>query len=219
MADAQFEGILSAKLAARDELRDDVAALAGGAQTVGVPLASHDDDTPEKLREMRRWGVTISEFPMSVDAARGAANAGMAVCVGAPNIVRGASTGKNLRAADAIDAGVAHILCSDYYPAALLHAVFQLAQGPLGLPRAVAMATLAPARAVGLARDLGSIEAGKQADLILVRMWHGLPVVVAAMVGGRWVYRVAYDRTYASGNGARQPWKSQSLGDSAVMAG
>lgn len=219
IADAQFERILSAKLAARGELREDIAALAGGAQTAGVPLASHDDDTPDKLQEMRRWGVTISEFPMSLEAARHAAEAGMAVCVGAPNIVRGGSTGGNLKAADAIEAGVAHILCSDYYPAALLHAVFQLSRGPLGLARAVAMATLAPARAVGIARDLGSIEAGKQADLILVRIWHGLPVVVAAMVAGRWVYRAGYDRMHAAGNGARWPSKSQALGNSTVTAG
>lgn len=32
-------------------------------------------------------------------------------------------------------------------------------------------------------------------------MWHDLPVVVAAMVAGRWVYRTGYDRLNASGNG------------------
>jgi alpha-D-ribose 1-methylphosphonate 5-triphosphate diphosphatase len=203
IASPQFERLLDAKLAARGHLREDVAALAADARAMGVPLASHDDDTLEKVREMRDWGATITEFPMSLDAARHAADAGMTVCVGAPNVVRGASTGQNLRAVDAIEAGTAHILCSDYYPAALLHAVFFLAQGPLGLPRAVAMATLEAARAVGLDREIGSIEAGKQADLILVRMWHGLPVVVATMVAGRWVYRVDYGRAPAAiGTGA-----------------
>jgi alpha-D-ribose 1-methylphosphonate 5-triphosphate diphosphatase len=221
--DAQFEQLLSAKLAAHGaEGRDEVAGLAASAQSAGVPLASHDDDTPDKLREMRRWGVAISEFPMSLAAARHAAEAGMAVCVGAPNVVRDGSTGKNLRAADAIDAGVAHILCSDYYPAALLHAVFRLAEGPLGLARAVAMASLAPARAVGLARDLGSIEAGKEADLILVRNLDGLPVVVAAMVAGRWVYRTGYGRLDAARNGVRRdaaPRRGRrTFGDDAITA-
>jgi len=204
MAEPQFDRVIRAKLAARGQFSGEIAALAAEARTIGVPLASHDDDTPEKLWEVRRWGATISEFPMSLEAAQHAAEAGMAVCVGAPNVVRGGSTGKNLRATDAIEAGAAHILCSDYYPAALLHAVFQLARGPLGLPRAVAMATLAPACAVGLEQELGSIEAGKQANLILVRMWHGVPVVVAVMVAGRWVYRVGYDVQTPRGNDGRR---------------
>jgi alpha-D-ribose 1-methylphosphonate 5-triphosphate diphosphatase len=198
MADSQFDRVLRAKLAARGQIEDEIVALAAEARTIGVPLASHDDDTPGKLQMALRWGATISEFPTSLEAAQHAAEARMAVCVGAPNVIRGGSTGKHLRATDAIEAGAAHILCSDYYPAALLHAVFQLSQGPLALPQAVAMATLAPARAVGLEREIGSIEAGKRADLILVRMWQGLPVVVAAMVAGRWVYRVGYDAAHTS---------------------
>ena len=203
IADTQFEEILSAKLATRGRFRDEITGLAVQARSIGVPLASHDDDTSEKLGEARRWGATISEFPTSLGAAQRAAEAGMMVCVGAPNVIRGGSTGKNLRATDAIDAGVAHILCSDYYPAAMLHAVFQLGAGRLGLPRAVAMATLVPARAVGIEREFGSMEAGKQADLILVRIWHGLPVVVAAMVAGRWVYRVGYGHAGDADSGER----------------
>ncbi len=191
IGEARFGEILRAKQAAAGG-RHEIGRLAAMARGDGVPLASHDDDSAEKLAEAQAWGVTISEFPMSLQAARWAAAAGMAVCVGAPNIVRGGSTGRNLRAVDAIRAGAAHILCSDYYPAAMLHAVFLLAGDALTLPEAVAMASLAPARAAGIAHEVGSLEPGKQADLIFVRMWHGLPVVAGAMVAGRWAYRVEY---------------------------
>jgi alpha-D-ribose 1-methylphosphonate 5-triphosphate diphosphatase len=40
------------------------------AQAQGVPLASHDDDTPEKVALMAGLGVTLSEFPVSAEAAR-----------------------------------------------------------------------------------------------------------------------------------------------------
>jgi N-acetylglucosamine-6-phosphate deacetylase len=38
----------------------------------------------------------------------------------------------------------------------------------LDLPQAIRMATLTPARILGVDRDLGSIEIGKQADLVLL---------------------------------------------------
>jgi len=75
-----------------------------------------------------------------------------------------------------------------------LHAVFQVAAELGDLPAAVNMATLNPARAAGVAEELGSLEAGKAADLVVVRDCGGLPAVVAAVVAGRLVYRVEYGR-------------------------
>ena len=62
-----------------------------------------------------------------MNTAIAARQSGMDVCVGAPNILRGQSTGKGLRAIDGLTAGAVNIICSDYYPPAILHAVFKLA--------------------------------------------------------------------------------------------
>ena len=116
----------------------------------------------------------------------------MAVCVGAPDVVRVDSEGAGTRALDAIEIGAVSVLCSEYYPAALLSAVFQLGSGPLPLPAAVRLATLNPAQAAGLAHQTGSLEPGKWADLILVRLIDGTPEVVGVMRAGRWVYWPRY---------------------------
>jgi alpha-D-ribose 1-methylphosphonate 5-triphosphate diphosphatase len=85
--------------------------------------------------------------------------------------VRGKSSGGNLRAVEAIEAGVCDVLCADYYPSAMLTAVFKLAsQHILSLPEAVRLVTINPARAVGFGAALGTLEEGKLADLILVRV-------------------------------------------------
>jgi alpha-D-ribose 1-methylphosphonate 5-triphosphate diphosphatase len=81
------------------------------------------------------------------------------------------------------------ILCSDYYSPSLLHAVFRLFhERILPLPDAVRMASANPARAAGLSGELGSLEVGKRADMILVNDSTGLPSVTAAWVGGHRVY-------------------------------
>ncbi|NHM27588.1 phosphonate metabolism protein PhnM [Desulfofundulus sp. TPOSR] len=166
--------------------------LAATAQARGVPLASHDDDTPDKVEEMYRLGASIAEFPVNLATARHARLLGMHVCVGAPNILRGGSHENNLKAREALDSGAADILCSDYYPPALLQAVFYLAADGYSLPAAVRLATLNPAQATGLVAELGSVEEGKKADLILVRLIGGQPVIMGTVTGGKLVARFAY---------------------------
>jgi len=170
--------------------------LAATAQAHGVPLASHDDDTPDKVEEMYRLGATIAEFPVNLATARYARLLGMHVCVGAPNILRGVSHENNLKAREALDNGAADILCSDYYPPALLQAVFCLAADGYSLPAAVRLATLNPAQATGLAGELGSVEEGKKADLILVRLIGGHPVVMGTVTGGKVVAWFAYHNEF-----------------------
>ncbi len=162
--------------------------LAAHARAAGIPIASHDDDTPEKVARMRGLGVAISEFPVDMSAACAAAQWGLHVAVGAPNVLRGRSTTDNLSALDAIGNNAVDILCSDYYAPAMLHAVFRLArEGVMSLPDAVKMVSTNPARAAGLDAELGSLEVGKRADMILVNE-AGTPSVVAAWVGGYKVY-------------------------------
>jgi alpha-D-ribose 1-methylphosphonate 5-triphosphate diphosphatase len=155
--------------------------LAALARRGGVALASHDDDTGEKVAAMARLGVTISEFPIGLEAARAAVAAGMVTLFGAPNVQRGRSSGGNVRALDVILAGACTGLCADYHPPSLLAAVLKLPEvSPLSLPDAVRLASLAPARAAGLL-DRGDLAAGQRADLLLVRDGR----VEAVLVAGR----------------------------------
>jgi alpha-D-ribose 1-methylphosphonate 5-triphosphate diphosphatase len=165
--------------------------LGTAAGAAGIPIASHDDDSPDRVAFYRGQGATINEFPINLKTAWAAHRSGNYVCVGAPNIVRGGSTGKSMRATDAIAAGSARVICSDYYPPAMLQSVFLLANNMLSLPEAVRLATLEPARAVGLDR-LGSLEEGKWGDAVVVNVQGNVPVVTRAVVGGVQVYGVDY---------------------------
>ncbi|MGN7384901.1 phosphonate metabolism protein PhnM [Paenibacillus sp. SAFN-117] len=169
--------------------------LSEEARERGIAVASHDDDTEETVNTALSFGASVSEFPLNLPTAEYAKRQGLQICVGAPNIVRGGSHDKNMKAMDGIQAGVVDILCSDYYPSSLLSAVFLIAhEAGIGLPRAAAMASLHPARAVGIDDRLGSIEAGKQADLLLVQVKDGYPLVRKTWVNGSLVYEANYYR-------------------------
>jgi alpha-D-ribose 1-methylphosphonate 5-triphosphate diphosphatase len=176
------------KKARNPEIAATLESLAAHVRAAGLPMASHDDDTPEKVARMRALGVGISEFPVEMSAALSATHLALHVAVGAPNVLRGQSTTGNLSALQAIAGGAADILCSDYYTPALLQAVFRLVRdGFMSLPDAVRMASLNPARATGLDGELGSLSVGKRADMILVSD-SGTPSVVGAWVGGHRVH-------------------------------
>jgi alpha-D-ribose 1-methylphosphonate 5-triphosphate diphosphatase len=162
------------------------AALLELARTRGVVVASHDDATPEHVAESVANGVAIAEFPTTAEAARASHAAGIAVLMGAPNVVRGGSHSGNVAAESLAREGVLDILSSDYVPAALLMGAFELAQriDGYGLPAALRTVTLNPARAAGL-DDRGEISAGRRADLIRIRVTQDLPVVREVYRGGR----------------------------------
>jgi alpha-D-ribose 1-methylphosphonate 5-triphosphate diphosphatase len=200
----EIDRILAVKEEGRARAEESVAVLALSAQAAGVPLASHDDDTAVKVGYYKARGVTVSEFPINVATAKAAREQGIDVCIGAPNIVRGGSTGNGMAAIDAITAGAANIICSDYYPPAILHAVFKLAAGPLSLTEAAAMATSAPARALGLA-DFGTLAEGSVGDAIIVHIRGEVPVVTTTIVGGSPVYDVTYRRLVGGRQAKAQP--------------
>ncbi|EFH89815.1 alpha-D-ribose 1-methylphosphonate 5-triphosphate diphosphatase [Ktedonobacter racemifer] len=166
--------------------------LAQSAVQAGIPVASHDDDTHEKVDQMLDSGVSVCEFPMNLKTAFYASERGLQVSVGAPNVVRGSSHGKNMSALDAINADAAHIICSDYYPAAMLVSVFRLVRDGMDMAKAFRMVTLNPARALKIDRDLGSIELGKFADLVVVEEYNGYPLVRKTLVQGEIVYQSDY---------------------------
>ena len=149
------------------------------AQARALPLASHDDATREHVREALSNGMTIAEFPTTWEAAEASREGGLAVLVGAPNLVLGGSHSGNIAAIDLIRAGQADILSSDYVPASLIEGVFKLPrEAGIGLPDAVRLASLNPARSVGL-NDRGEIAKDKRADLVRVRLADGAPLVRA----------------------------------------
>lgn len=188
---AQIEKLLEDKEKGRSRSEESIETLRRAALAHQITLASHDDDSPDKVAFFRERGVTINEFPVNQEAAQEARCLGNDVCVGAPNIVRGGSTGKAMRAMDAIVSGNVNMICSDYYPPSILHAVFKMAHETMSLSEAVNMVSLAPARATGLI-GLGSLEEGNMGDLVIVNTRHGMPVVTHTVVNGIPVYGVNY---------------------------
>ena len=112
----------------------------------------------------------------------------------------GHSHSGNLSAREAVEAGAIDVLCSDYYPAALLDAVFTLRdECGLDIARAFALVSINPAKAAGIADETGSLAEGKRADELLVREIacgdageRTMPVVTRAFVGGHSVFRSHY---------------------------
>ncbi len=156
------------------------------AKARGIALASHDDTTAEEVALAHCDGVTIAEFPTTLEAAAASRAAGMATVMGAPNVVRGGSHSGNASARELAEAGQLDILSSDYVPAALLMAAFRLADAPAvgGLAGAMRLVSKAPAEATGL-KDRGEIAVGRRADLLRVAMHDGEPVVRAVWREGR----------------------------------
>lgn len=143
-----------------------------------IGLASHDDATQEHVTEAVADGMSIAEFPTTVEAATVSHENGLKVMMGGPNIVRGGSHSGNVSARELADADVLDIVSSDYIPSSMLHAVFKLADDLRGfdLPKAIRAVTKTPAEAVGL-QDRGEISIGRRADLIRVRQKDGHPLV------------------------------------------
>lgn len=172
--------------------RHDILELSAQARKQSIALASHDDHSEASINEMNEYGVTISEFPLSLEAAQYARRQKRHVIVGAPNVVRGQSHANNLRASDAIRQAAADILCSDYLPNSLLPALFQLADDSIPLHEAVRLATINPAKALGIHDRYGALEKGKKADIIVVDAQMGLPRLHQTIVSGNLVYEVSY---------------------------
>ncbi len=152
----------------RPKAWDAVEGLAKEAPQHGLILASHDDDSPERVNILADMGFAVSEFPVTMEAAQQARERGMHVVMGAPNALRGESHSGNLSAMEAVEAGVVDTLATDYYPPAMLHAAYKVANaGIMPLHEAVKLVSANPADALGLP-DRGSIEVGKRADAVIV---------------------------------------------------
>lgn len=158
-----------------------------------ITVASHDDDSLEKLMLNKKINVDISEFPITLEAAKHAKKLGFKTVAGAPNILLGGSHSGNMNASHAILENCIDILCSDYYPAAMLHSVFIMNQKEhVPLHEMINKVALNPASAMNINEDYGSIEIGKKADLLLINFENNFPVINQIFVDGKIVSTIEY---------------------------
>ncbi|MBI2782550.1 MAG: alpha-D-ribose 1-methylphosphonate 5-triphosphate diphosphatase [Gammaproteobacteria bacterium] len=192
-SEVELAALMENKLAQAEGAMARIRRLIGAAQAQGIRVASHDDDTPEKVATLHGLGVGISEFPINLESARAARERGMSTVFGAPSILRGKSQSGAVRALDAVKAGVADCLCADYHPAALIVAVFCLPElAAITLADAVRLVSANPARAAGLT-DRGEIAIGKRADLVVVARVNGLAQANRVFSAGKPVFEVRFD--------------------------
>jgi alpha-D-ribose 1-methylphosphonate 5-triphosphate diphosphatase len=163
---AQFEDYVGFLLGLQKDLgaKHEAATVAAAAR-YGATLASHDDTTAPQVAQSHRQGVTLAEFPTTIEAANACFERGIATIMGAPNIVRGGSHSGNVAAARLAEIDRLDILSSDYVPAGLLMAAVSLSEIWGDLPRAIATVTATPAKSVGF-DDRGEIALGRRGDLI-----------------------------------------------------
>lgn len=148
----------------------------GEADRLGAVLASHDDTTAEHVGTSAANGVGFAEFPTTVEAAKACRTHGIAVMMGAPNLIRGGSHSGNVAAEELARRDLLDIVSSDYVPSALLLSAFHLAQIWSDLPRAVATVTCNPAQAARL-DDRGVLQVGMRGDVLRVRQAGATPLL------------------------------------------
>lgn len=186
---ADFKALLRSVGERAADVPTAIATLAAAARARGIPLASHDDTSPEMTRGFQALGCTLCEFPLTEDTARTGREANGHVLMGAPNVVRGGSHLNLISAATMIRAGLCDVLTSDYYYAALPCAPFRLAREDGSDVAAYwPLVSTNPARAAGL-QDRGEIAPGQRADIVLLDATQADdPTIVATIVAGRPVH-------------------------------
>ena len=191
-----FSDLLARVFARAPEVADSIGRLCATAQAQGIPMASHDDDTPDVRDAYDALGCAICEFPQNAETARHARKTGAAVVMGAPNVLRGGSHIGLVGAAELIAHGLCDILVSDYYYPALLGAPFRLARdGVCDLIDAWKLVSANPAAAAGLT-DRGTLSPGARADVVVIDdRVPSAPRVAATFVAGEPVFFAAgFDR-------------------------
>ena len=156
------------------------------AKRLGAVLASHDDTTVDHVATSAKNGVGFAEFPTTLEAAEACHANGIAVMMGAPNLIRGGSHSGNVAAEALAEAGLLDIVSSDYVPSALLLSAFRLAQLWNDLPRALATVTENPAKAARLT-DRGALRKGLRGDVLRVRLVGQTPLLRGVWSQGKMV--------------------------------
>ncbi len=159
------------------------AAAVAYAKEMGAVLASHDDTTADDVIASSGEGVTVAEFPTTLEAATACRAQDQYIVMGAPNIIRGGSHSGNVAAHDLANNGLLDILSSDYVPAALLNAAVTLGISMNDIAAGIRKVTAVPADAAGF-DDRGRIAFEKRADLVRFAVHDGLPMISSVWVRG-----------------------------------
>lgn len=192
-SETELDDLIKNKLAQAEGAVERIQQLINAAKQLNIRVASHDDDSKDKVETLHDMGVGISEFPINMESARAAHSRGMSTIFGAPNILRGKSQSGAIRALDAVIAGVADCLCADYHPATLMAAVFRLPElADISLADAVRLVSSNPAHAAGLT-DRGEIAVGKRADLVSVTQINGLTQANCVYSAGKPVFEARFN--------------------------
>ncbi len=155
----------------------------------GIPMLSHDDDTPEKVHLVERLGVGGCEFPVNMETIRAAREKGMEVYMGAPNLLRDGSSNGHIKASEAILSGHCDGLVSDYYPECLLQAPFMAhRRHRLPLEETLKLVTSRPGRFLSRSQHSGRLVPGAPADILVVDPGDDWARVLQTWVSGRLVF-------------------------------
>jgi alpha-D-ribose 1-methylphosphonate 5-triphosphate diphosphatase len=168
--------------------RDKMLQLIEVAKKNNIKIASHDDDSVEKIEFIKKYGFAISEFPLSVEVAKKAKESGIMVGMGAPNVVRNGSQCGNISARELIKRKLCDYLCSDYHPNSMLKAVYSIKRD-LGysLEKAFSFITSNPANASGL-KQCGRLVKGATGDIVVVDDSRDYPEVIMTICKGKIIY-------------------------------
>ncbi len=178
--------MMQAMEARADEVPAALDALCARLAAQGVAMGSHDDTTAQGRAIWAARGVTMAEFPETLEAAEAARAGGDAIILGAPNVVRGGSHKGNASALDLIAMGLCDALASDYhYPSARRAALMLSRSGLRDLAGAWRLVSTGPARVLGLT-DRGSLVPGRRADMVILEQ--STHRVAATMGQGRVSY-------------------------------
>lgn len=190
LSDDEYIALLAKVWERRSEVPEVIAKVAGMGRKAGAPMLSHDDTTTETRDWFRGIGATVAEFPMVLEAAQAARDAGDAIIFGSPNAARGGSHIGSLGAGDMVEAGLCDALASDYFYPAMLAAVARLdAERRADRLTLWRLVSSGPAKAMNLT-DRGEIAPGQRADMVLVDWPEGhAPAITGTWVAGRMAFR------------------------------
>lgn len=170
ISDGELHELIQTALGNKAKGLQQVEELVTLAHHCNIPLASHDDDMEAKVELSAKRGVSIAEFPATIELAAKSQDYGASVLMGAPNLIRGGSHVGWMSVETAVKADVVDCLCSDYHYPSLFHAPFKLAEMEImSFERAWKLVSTNPAKAAGIGDSKGSIAPSWDADFILIQ--------------------------------------------------
>ncbi|MDW3225040.1 MAG: alpha-D-ribose 1-methylphosphonate 5-triphosphate diphosphatase [Paracoccaceae bacterium] len=183
--DAHFELMLALQAQA-GEVPAALDRLCAALQERAIRMGSHDDASKIGRDIWHQRGACIAEFPETLEAAEAAQDAGDAVILGAPNVVRGGSHKGNVSAVELISMGLCNAIASDYhYPSPRRAALMLAKSGVIDLAASWRLISEGPAKILGF-EDRGTLGAGKRADIVILDA--ETQRVAATLVAGRFSY-------------------------------